>query len=697
MRIERLLLRNFGRHAELDLEPAAGLTIVRGPNEAGKSTIQRAIEFALFKQPTSVADDVMKQRSWSAEAEASVISIAFTDGEVSGRLEKRFDRGRGTVELQVGGETLSDAAQVARRIAELTGLPSEKFLRATASIHHHELIGLHHDEATLRDRLQQSISGAGQGTKAARRRLEERIRQYRTEGAKNPGLIKLARDEVARLRFACEQGDRAMQRLAADRRALSHARERRATAEAQLATLKSERDEVGRAAKLVTDGADADRRYKRYRSAVKLRRQIDDLEAASAAGVSGRSAPSAYGSLGASGAERPQGSDGPPASRRALVGIGLLMVAVIVLVGAIAVGGGLVVPAVGLALALAAGGLALLLVGSRARGRPAAVEAVAQEEPAVVEVARAQGELTGLLGEDASLPTAELEALRDTAADEVARCRHALDGMGALAADPVRRSGELDRAIRRLTTERADAESAETRADEGLKRNEVDAEKVAADAEALAAAIDRLAAAERRLRIYTIALGALEAAEQKTMKKVARYLEEEMSVAIGRLSGGRYTRLRVDESTLDFSVFAPERGDWVDATILSQGTRDQLYLCARLGIIRQVTAPARPPLILDDPFVTFDDDRARRAIDLLRETAADYQVILLTTSDRYDELADRVIELPAPDARDVAAPTPAAPPEPEPTPKTRPVSEPAPEPVAVLTRAEPVSLWPEES
>jgi uncharacterized protein YhaN len=65
-----------------------------------------------------------------------------------------------------------------------------------------------------------------------------------------------------------------------------------------------------------------------------------------------------------------------------------------------------------------------------------------------------------------------------------------------------------------------------------------------------------------------------------------------------------------------------------------------------------VTGDRRPPLILDDPFVTLDDGRAPRALELLREVAADFQVIYLTASDRYDTLADRVVVLDGPTAAD---------------------------------------------
>jgi uncharacterized protein YhaN len=61
-------------------------------------------------------------------------------------------------------------------------------------------------------------------------------------------------------------------------------------------------------------------------------------------------------------------------------------------------------------------------------------------------------------------------------------------------------------------------------------------------------------------------------------------------------------------------------------------------------------------LIFDDPFVTLDDSRALRALDLLREIASDFQVIYLTTSDRYHAAADSVVALAGPTEVDDGAP-----------------------------------------
>ena len=192
------------------------------------------------------------------------------------------------------------------------------------------------------------------------------------------------------------------------------------------------------------------------------------------------------------------------------------------------------------------------------------------------------------------------------------------------------------------------ARDAEAGAIARLDANPVDSEQVAGEAERLVTWRDQLTALKRRVRIYETTLAAIQAAESMTMRKATRFLEQQVGRDIARLTGGRYRRVSIDDQTLDIQVWAPERGDWVPASRLSKGTIDQVFLAARIGLVRLVTQDRRPPLILDDPFVTFDDTRAARAALLLREISSDFQVIYLACSNRYDGLADSVVELPGP-------------------------------------------------
>jgi DNA repair exonuclease SbcCD ATPase subunit len=175
VRITRLALRDFRRYRELEIPFSNGLTIVHGPNEAGKTTIQRAIEMALTRKVTSGGADMDALRPWDAGDDARPeIHLTFEiedeeRGLRQGTLDKVFRGPKGTVRLEIDGETITDPTLADQALAEMTGIPSEAFFRSTASVRHHELADLDRDEAALRDRLQASISGADRGTSRAKK------------------------------------------------------------------------------------------------------------------------------------------------------------------------------------------------------------------------------------------------------------------------------------------------------------------------------------------------------------------------------------------------------------------------------------------------------------------------------------------------------------------------------------------------
>ncbi len=94
------------------------------------------------------------------------------------------------------------------------------------------------------------------------------------------------------------------------------------------------------------------------------------------------------------------------------------------------------------------------------------------------------------------------------------------------------------------------------------------------------------------------------------------------------LTGEQYREIRVDEK-LRASAGAGD-GRLLDQLRLSSGTRDQLYLALRLAICDTLEQTRSVPLILDDPFLTSDDARTERGIELLRRLGISRQIILLT-------------------------------------------------------------------
>jgi DNA repair exonuclease SbcCD ATPase subunit len=725
VRITRLQLRNVRRHADLDLKLAAGLTIVRGPNESGKSTIQRAIELALTRRVTSGSADLDGMRSWnSSDDDRPWVRIEFEqedlDGVRTGTLEKAFRGARGTVKLELDGETITDPARADEVLADLTGIPSEAFFRSTASVRHHELDGLARDEAALRDRLQASISGADRGTSRARRKLEKALYDLNTKGDKNPGKIKTAEGNLATEAAAMRNGEAALAQLERDRDTLAQAREDRAVTEAQLAEQRSLLEKARLAERLIAERDQARERFERYSGAVDVSTQIDTLEASHPSSNGLPALRDAMSKVRASdlrireiraalsGEVEVQFVVDTPTPRSwrptAIVAIVLILLAVglvaadflkllpvalqafsitaagqtITLPGASLLAGLLVLFGIGLALVGRRQRIRALDVRNtkdlrtqeierRLRGRSmleqelqteevtltnllaalelpdlVAVEAlVTAEEAHMGAILRLRAQLEGLVGRE---PTETLPELRDKSALDIEQKTGALEALGPIAHEP--------RARERLEVAVADADRAlgiardtEAQGKARVEQNTVDAEEVAAHAERAAVWTEQLAAYQRRGRVYDATLKALDTAERATIRTATHYLEKTMVGDLDRVTAGRYRRVKVDDENLGLRVFAPERGDWVDVTTLSQGTLDTIYLAARIGLVRLVTGDRRPPLVLDDPFVTLDDDRATRALELLHDISKDFQVIYLTTSDRYDSTADVVAKL----------------------------------------------------
>ncbi len=714
MRITRLRLRNLKVHRDLDLELAPGLTVVRGPNEAGKTTIQRALELALFRKVTASGAEIDALRSWGSPSDGRPwVALDFVQEDVEGtrvgKVEKDFRGAKGTVTLTLDGETVTDPARVDEMLADLTGIPGEKFFRSTASVRHHEVFDLARDEDALRDRLQASISGADRGTSVAKRRLDRALRELQARGERNPGRLRVAEEAVARSEAAVAAGEGQLAQLERDRDALAGARERRSGAEHVLVERRALLEKARQAERLAAERDVAQERFDRYRQAVAVADEIGTLEGSHPSPnplpvlrqlvERVRVLDRQIGELRAQLGDEPSSVDynvvvPEPRYRPyawlavvlAVGGVGAVAVGIFAGIAA-AVAGGVAAAAVGLVLAAFARARRRAAfdvrrekqlredeIARRLRGRsqleddlrrsgadlkaqlatievddPAGAEdLLAREDAHVQAIERARAQLNGLVGKE---PVEALSTLRDAAALLIEQKNGALEALGPIAKEP--------RARERLEVEVRDQESALERArdDEAgararVEQNPVDAEQIAGEAERLASWREELATLQRRRRIYQKALDAIGRAETATMRTATRYLEKRMRGDMARLTGGRYRRVAVDDATLDISVFAPERGDWVAIEELSQGTLDLGYLAARLGLVRLVTQDRRPPLVFDDPFVTFDDTRADLAIAMLRDLAADFQVIYLTTSNRYDHAADRVVELPGPTAGD---------------------------------------------
>lgn len=100
---------------------------------------------------------------------------------------------------------------------------------------------------------------------------------------------------------------------------------------------------------------------------------------------------------------------------------------------------------------------------------------------------------------------------------------------------------------------------------------------------------------------------------------------------LSRMTGNNYDKIILNQ---DFSI---KTGHHEDIQLRSQlfrsaGTIDQINLSLRLAVAQELTPSA--PLVFDDAFVRFDDERLKATMEILKELSRDRQILLFTCQNR---------------------------------------------------------------
>jgi hypothetical protein len=156
--------------------------------------------------------------------------------------------------------------------------------------------------------------------------------------------------------------------------------------------------------------------------------------------------------------------------------------------------------------------------------------------------------------------------------------------------------------------------------------------------EELAAVEEGLQRALRRQKALEIALEELKGVAAAVHTEWASELNERGNRLLSAFLPS-LRRLRFENDLSFHVVGCGDDQEVADPATLSMGQRDQLYLAVRLGIAGFVAGRSGGlPLILDDPFVNFDDERFCRALRFIAEQATSaggkavpaHQILLFT-------------------------------------------------------------------
>ncbi|MCU1369139.1 MAG: hypothetical protein JWO77_333, partial [Ilumatobacteraceae bacterium] len=315
-------------------------------------------------------------------------------------------------------------------------------------------------------------------------------------------------------------------------------------------------------------------------------------------------------------------------------------------------------------------------LATRAAGQRALILQIADAAAAVERAGLAERRAGRARAEAAELLGAELQTIGATSADDAhaildraaaaAELRAVIDDAdarldAATGASPERRSAatallaaadpsgwkrQADELRRRLDAVAEDRD--QCLHDQAVVRAEVEKLTISADVPTCEL---RVAGLEAELVEAVTAWASLTLAHQMVEGTLAKYQRERQPDVVKRaatlfthITGGDYVRLEVRDNDV-FAIDHAERE--VPAHLLSQGAREQLYLCMRVALAESFTKTTSLPLLLDDITVNADARRQQQLSELLVTVADTQQVFAFTC---HDSVVDQLL-LRRPDAQ----------------------------------------------
>jgi len=143
---------------------------------------------------------------------------------------------------------------------------------------------------------------------------------------------------------------------------------------------------------------------------------------------------------------------------------------------------------------------------------------------------------------------------------------------------------------------------------------------------------ERVCLLELEMEAAGYAMTLIEEIARDKHARIAPRLAATADGLLKEITGGAYDELLISRD-LRVSVRIPQLQRMSDnpENILSKGTVDQIYLALRLAMVQSLSENGESiPMLLDDPFANYDDQRLEHTLSLLHRIAAKNQVLLFT-------------------------------------------------------------------
>lgn len=688
MFIKSLELTNFKRFKHLKLDFPSDITVIKGPNEQGKSTVVQALIASLFYDSTKSPDYVKICKSWGCDKLYTIQLVFEADGEEY-VLEKDFDKRKIVLKNQASLEVIDDYKEITKKLAQFGGYQTPELFFQTACVKQGELAILDRKE-TVQEALQDIISGVGAPVslnsifKRIQNAREELTRGLERGLVKNPGRILRLQNELRERAKELEEKQRVFREEDSLRTLLGKFHTERTNLAEQL-TLKERalKDAlVYFEVKKVLTGLCSE-----YQKLAKRAEQIEkiasernsvaekvaDLKKFSE--IDMRPFDMARRDMERIEIQREELSDQIAAMERKKIAVKefvnaryLMTAAVLITLGFL----GFFADSKFFLSWVLFGFFSFWLAFSKSvfsritrkklerrqnilrhdiekiaaglkeklkKLHVGSIEEVEENRGLLLQIQNQikvmDGKIEGLLGDETyeRLNVQKRELVKRIGVEE-----SKLEIYRGIQLPGMEERAALQRDTETFRNTLAELEKKIAGAETILARAMAPHEAIASLEEKIYSLTEELKRAESQSVALKVLDESLREAQQKAFGSTRKVLEQYISEFLAEITSGKYSRVSIGPQ-MKIRVFSPEKNEEIEpGNNLSRGSIEELYLVGRFALISLLYAGAsRPLVILDDPFGNFDPERKARTRHILKNLSQKFQILFLTCSNEYDK------------------------------------------------------------
>ncbi len=131
----------------------------------------------------------------------------------------------------------------------------------------------------------------------------------------------------------------------------------------------------------------------------------------------------------------------------------------------------------------------------------------------------------------------------------------------------------------------------------------------------------------------------LEDAYEKFKENLGPNLKNNISNTVEKISSGKYNNIYLNDK--NELLLELKNGQVIPVDRLSMGTIDQIFLALRFNILKE-TIKENMPIILDEVFAYYDDERLENVLKFLNREYKDNQIIILSCSNREKDILNKL-------------------------------------------------------